>query len=86
VSEFLLETYVSDRSAEVSPPGAKELSLAADELTSEGTPVRLVRSIFVPEEETAFYLFRATSAEAVREAATRAGLRAERVSEARSAG
>jgi hypothetical protein len=86
VSEFLLEAYVSHPSAEVSPPGLEALSLAADELTNEGTPVRLVRSIVVPEDETAFYLFSATSAEAVREAATRAGLRVERVSEARSAG
>ena len=40
----------------------------------EGIPVRLVRSVFVPEDEACFYLYEATSAEAVREAARRAAL------------
>jgi hypothetical protein len=41
----------------------------------------LQRSIFVPEDETGFYLFHAQSGEAVREAAQRGGLRFERVVE-----
>lgn len=86
MTRFLLEAYVSQTSAEVSPAGAEQLSLAADELTREGRPVRLLNSIVVPVDETGFYLFDAPSADAVREAATRAGLRVERVSEARSAG
>jgi hypothetical protein len=47
---------------------------ASDEVHREGTPVRFVRSVFVPEDDTCFYLFRAVSADAVREAATRAEL------------
>lgn len=60
----------------------EDVSAAAEELTSEGTHVRLVRSILVPEDETCFYLFQAQTGDAVRQVATRAGLRFERVVEA----
>jgi hypothetical protein len=63
-------------------PRCEEISAAAEQLTREGTRVRLVRSILVPEDETCFYLFRAQSGDAVRAAAARAGLRFERVVEA----
>ena len=54
---------------------------ATEDLRGEGTLVRLVRSVFVPEDETCLYLYEAGSAEAVREAARRAELPAERVTE-----
>jgi hypothetical protein len=82
VSEFLVEAYVPRAAAVADAPGVEQASLAAEELTREGHPVRLVRSIFVPGEETCFYLYQALSVDAVREAASRAGLRFERVSEA----
>jgi hypothetical protein len=41
-----------------------------------------VRAIFVPEDETCFFLWEGCSAEAVREAARRAGLGFERVTQA----
>jgi hypothetical protein len=47
---------------------------ASDQLRHEGTQVRFLRSIFVPEEDVCFYLYRAASPEAVREAASRAAL------------
>jgi hypothetical protein len=40
----------------------------------EGTPVRFLRSIFVPENDTCFLLYEAPTARSVREAAGRAGL------------
>ena len=83
--EFLVEAYVS-RVAEPFGPGAEDLALVADELTREGTHVRFLRSIFVPEDETCFYLYQANSVEGVREAAARAGLQIERVTEAVSVG
>jgi hypothetical protein len=43
-------------------------------MRAEGIPVRFLRSIFVPEDETCFYLYEAASAEQVREAALRAQL------------
>ena len=59
--------------------------MAAEELTREGTPIRVLRSIFVPEDETCFYLYEAESVEAVREAARRAVLPVGSIAEAISA-
>jgi hypothetical protein len=44
-----------------------------------GTPVRFLRSIFVPEDETCFFLFEAPTAAAVRDTARRAQLGARQV-------
>jgi hypothetical protein len=85
MSEFLVEVYVSRVAANAAAPPAEAVSVAAEKMTREGTAVRFLRSIFVPEDETCFYLYWAQSAEAVHEAATRAGLRFERVSKVVSA-
>ena len=82
MAEFLLELYVSRTDGVAVERGAERSRIAAEELTREGTPVHYLRSIFVPEDETCFYLYEATSADAVREAARRAGLPFERVTEA----
>lgn len=52
------------------------------EMTSEGKPVRYLRSTFIPGEDKCFCLFEAASPEAVREANVRAGLPLERIVEA----
>ncbi len=57
---------------------------AGADLTREGHPVRCVRSIFVPEDETCFLLYDAPSADLVAEAVQRAGLRHEHISAASS--
>ena len=62
------------------------LSLVAGQLCRVETRVRLLHAIYVSEDETCFYLFHAPSIEAVREAAARAGLRVEHISEAISIG
>jgi hypothetical protein len=82
MGEFLVEVYVSRTNAGAVRQGAVRVRLAAEELTREGTPVRYLRSIFVPEDETCFLLCEAVSAEAVRESARRAALRFERIAEA----
>jgi uncharacterized protein DUF4242 len=46
---------------------------ASERLKRAGVPVRFVRSIFVPEDDTCFHLYQAASAGAVREAAENAG-------------
>ena len=52
---------------------------AAEEMQREGTPVRFLRSVFVPEDDACFFLYEGPSAESVREATSRAKLRAEHV-------
>lgn len=44
---------------------------AAAALRAEGVPVRFLRSVYVPEEETCFFLYEAPSRAAAREAAGR---------------
>jgi len=83
--EFLLEVYAARTASSVVDEGARRARGAADSLSADGTRVRFVRSIFVPEDETCFYVYEADSVGAVREVARRAGLPAERVVEAQSA-
>jgi hypothetical protein len=47
---------------------------ATDELRGEGAHVRFLRSVFVPEENTCFFLYEGPSAQSVRAAAARAQL------------
>lgn len=82
MAEFLVELYVSRTEPLAAEQGAARARLVAEELTREGTPVRYLRSIFVPEDETCFYLYEAASADAVRTATERAALPIERVVEA----
>jgi hypothetical protein len=82
VAEFLVELYVSRGDAETVEGTAECARIAAEELSREGAPVRYVRAIFVPEDETCFYLYEADSAESVREAAQRAAIPFERIAEA----
>jgi hypothetical protein len=78
--EYLVEVYLT-RSQGVEACAVRA-RLAAEELTREGTSVLYLSSIFVPDDETCFFLYQAASAEAVHEAARRAALPFERVSEA----
>jgi hypothetical protein len=80
-SEYLVELYLARGDGAAVAASAERTRLTAEELSAAGTPVRYLRSIFVPEDETCFLLCEAESAEAVRDAAERAGLRFERVVE-----
>ena len=79
MTEFLVELYVSKTNCAAVAVEAERLSRAAAELTAEGRPVRLVQSIFVPEDETCFLLVEAATTENVRVTAQRAALRIERL-------
>lgn len=85
VTEFLLELYVSRADGAAVEAGAERARRAAVQLTEEGTPVRYLRSLFVPDEETCFFLYEAACAEDVCTAARRAHIQFESVVEAISA-
>ena len=82
MAEYLAELYVSRTDRAFAERSASRMRMAAAELTREGTPVRWVRSIFVPEDETCFVLCEAASFDAVRQTAERAALTFERIAEA----
>lgn len=74
MTEYLLELYVSKTDRAAAAHAAERFSHAAAELSAEGRPVRLARSIFVPDDETCFLLVESAAAEDVRETARRAAL------------
>ena len=71
---YLVEAYVPRSRAEEPRSTARRAQAAAAELSGEGTPVRYVRTTFLPEDETCFHVFEAPSAEVVSEVGRRAGL------------
>ena len=79
--EYLVELYIPRTESLAAGRSAARTRLAAEQLTREGTPVRYLRSIFVPDDETCFFLCEAASIEAVRETARRAALSFERIAE-----
>ena len=82
VAQFLIEAYVPGGDVDAARRGGVAASQAAEELSSEGTPIRYLHSLFVPEDETCFYLYEASELAAVDTAARRAGLTFERVAAA----
>lgn len=74
-----MELYVGRTDGHTVERGAERVRLAAQEQTRQGMPVRYLRSIFIPEDETWFLLLEAVSADAVRGAIALAALRYERL-------
>jgi hypothetical protein len=79
MGEYLVELYLSRADRPRLERDARSAHAAAAALTLEGTPVRYLSSIFVPEDETCFYLYEAASVDGVRQAACRADLPFERI-------
>ena len=77
--EFLVETDASQEMAKAGVLRVDDITRAADEVSQPGTEVRFLRAIFVPEDETCFCPYVSSSADAVREAASRARLPFERM-------
>jgi hypothetical protein len=77
VESFVARATVVDFSRLVARAG-----VAAEQLACDGEPVRLVQSIFLPEDETCFLLYECGSAELAEAASGRADLRCVRVVEA----
>lgn len=63
--------------------GAQQAAIStADQFSAKGTPVKYLRSTFVPAEDRCLCLFEASSADAVREVNEAAGLPFTRIVEA----
>jgi hypothetical protein len=79
VAEFLVESFVSRLDADQDGVArrADRAREAAAAVNRGGATVRYVRSIFVPAEETAFFVYEAALADDVREAARRAAIEIE---------
>src|SRR2546426_4998193 len=78
----LLETYMSRTSASGPAAAAARARAAAAQMRREGTPIRVLRSFFVPEDELWFCLFEARSVDDVTEATIRAELVLSRIQQA----
>jgi hypothetical protein len=82
VPSYLVETYLARGQAGERVARECRARSAAEELSQEGTQVRLERSIYVPEDEICFFVFDASVARVAALAAQRAGLDPFRVVEA----
>ena len=79
MTEYLVELYRSRNDVQAAADDGERARQAAQALSRHGTSVQLVRSIFVPEDETCFLLYEAASADAVRAALALAGLPSDEV-------
>jgi hypothetical protein len=85
MASFLVEVYAPG-SAEGLKDAVARARSASRALSREGTAVRHVRAILVPEDKVCFHLFEGPSALVVGEASRRAGLRQVRIIEAVESG
>ncbi len=79
---YMVERYLPGFTTDQLPGAAASAKSTTAEMAQEGTPVRYLRSTFVPAEQKCFCLFEGPSAEAVKEANERAQLPFERIVEA----
>jgi len=80
--EFLVETYAPSGAPGTATRRAKDIALATEQASGPGASVQFLGAVFVPEEETCFFLYRAPSVAAVRAAVIRARLRPQRITPA----
>ena len=83
---YCLELYVPRRSNAQIEKAADDARRAAEALSTEGVPIRYVRTTYLDEDETCFHLFEAESAQEVAAAAHWAGLAGGRITPAIEAG
>jgi hypothetical protein len=79
MQSYLVEAYVPSSGEAACNEAAARARAVTEELSSDGSSVRYVRSIFVAEDETCFHMFEATSKDAVAAVSRRAGIDAARI-------
>jgi hypothetical protein len=82
MKEYMVELYVSRADLGAVGRATQLTQRAAAQMSRLGTPVRFLRSIYVAEDETCFFLYAAESVAAAREAAQATGRPFEHVVEA----
>jgi hypothetical protein len=81
MATFMVERYLPGVSAGQTAAAELLAKQLAMRLPGEGGVVRLLRSLFVPQDEQCFVLFQATSAHALAETLERLGIAYERIAE-----
>jgi hypothetical protein len=71
---YLVEVYLPRSRADDARASGHRARTAAEQLASEGLPIRYVRTMYLPEDETCFHLFEAPTPATVEEASRRAAL------------
>lgn len=82
MANYLVERYLPGITPDQLMAAAGSAKQTTAAMTQEGTPVRYLRSTFVPGEEKCFCLFEGPSADAVKTANERAQIPFERIVEA----
>ena len=82
--KYVVERHLPNFTGEQVAAAAKRAKDTTAEMSREGTPVRDLRSIFIPGEDKCYCLFEGESADLVRRANERAELPVESISEALS--
>ncbi len=82
MTKYVVERYLPGITPDQLTAAAGSAKSTTAAMTQEGTPVRYLRSTFIPGEEKCFCLFEGPSADAVRTANDRAQLPYERIVEA----
>ena len=77
---FLVEAYTP--TAATVAAFDRSLHDAAVALSAEGVPIRYVRSILIPDDDTCFYVVHAASEDAVQQLLRRAGFEVSRITRA----
>ena len=82
MAKYLVERYLPGIQPEQLAAAAGSAKSTTEAMTQDGTPVRYLRSTFIPGEEKCYCLFEGPSADVVKQANDRAQLPYERIVEA----
>ena len=80
--KYLVERRLPGLTEQQLKAAAMRAKVSTSQMTQEGTPVRYLRSMYIPGEEKCFCLFEAASADVVKQANERAQLPMQHIFEA----
>ncbi len=80
--KYMVERHLPGITADQSSAAAARAKTTTAQMSEDGTPIRYLRSTFVPGEEKCYCLFEGPSADAVEQANQRAEIPYDRVVEA----